>query len=435
MNILPKLFEFLNTNCDYAVLRNYEGLPELNNSRDIDIVIEKSEYKRVKRNLVALIEDNGWQIVTYLNSDRLITYVCGRVDDGGAELIQLDFFFNTSIKGVLLIDAKELLTHKVFNGKVYHLNPEYEFLDKYLYNRAVGKAYPQKYITVKQAASNDEVVVNRVASLFGVRTIEQADAASGRSLFRAAVMHNLRRRPFGLVADVARFFYTFTANYISSQTGFSIGFTGPDGSGKTTVLEMMHEEISPVFDSAATIYHFRPTLFGNLGDAAHSMGIKKEVDKDFSNPHRGGKTGAVSSLLRLLYYSFDYITGYFVKVKTACRITRIVIFDRYYTDIIADSRRSRIYLNVKFLYWFGRLFIPNLDYNILLTADADIILARKQELTREGIESINSKLNYLKEKKGYYLVLNNGKPKDAVVEILTIIFEQQNRRNLKRLGV
>ena len=179
--------------------------------------------------------------------------------------------------------------------------------------------------------------------------------------------------------------------------------------------------------------HFRPTLFGNLSDVAHSAGLKKEVDKNYDNPHRGGRTGKLSSLLRLFYYTIDYILGYWIKIKSITRITRLVIFDRYYTDIICDSRRSRIFLNPKFLYYFGCIFIPSLDYNILLTADTDVIMSRKQELSAPDLELIKKNIDFLVSKPGYFLVNNNASPDDAVVEILKCVFENQNNKNLKRM--
>lgn len=230
-----------------------------------------------------------------------------------------------------------------------------------------------------------------------------------------------------------KFEYYHIRNYVRSNTSFSVGFTGPDGSGKTTVIDQILERLAPVFRTAHKYYHFRPALFGNLGEVAHSAGLKKEVDRDYSNPHRGGKTGAFSSFARLLYYSLDYIVGYFVKVKSAIRITRVVIFDRYYTDIICDSRRSRIYLNYKFLYWFGKMFIPSLNYNILLTARSETILARKRELDEEGIRRINERIDYLADKKGYKKILNEQTPEVAVAEILNYIFDNQHKKNLRRL--
>jgi thymidylate kinase len=256
---------------------------------------------------------------------------------------------------------------------------------------------------------------------------------SGKKLLAHALKYNLRKNALGTLGGMIRFEYTRVRNYLRSRTGFSIGFTGPDGSGKTTVIDMMIEQLGDVFRKAHAYYHFRPSLFGNLGEVAHSAGIKKEVDRNFDQPHRGGKTGVLSSLLRLLYYTIDYILGYFLKVKTVTRITRLVIFDRYYTDIICDSRRSRIYLSPKFLYYFGKVFIPSLDYNILLTASTETILKRKNELDKEGIETINHKIDYLADKKGYYKVLNETIPQETVAHILNIVFEEQHRKNLKRL--
>ena len=431
---LTTFFIFLNKNGEYAVLRNFEGLPAHNNSRDIDIVIEPSTYRRLKSDLIELIEKEGWKIVTYLNSDRLITWVCACVDsDSRTEIVQFDFFFHTSIFGVTLLEAKDFLKNRQFNGAIYHVDKGYEFLDKYLYDRAVNVAYPEKYRKTREAVENSGEVKKVLKKVFGSNSINECDKTSGKKLLLNAFKQNLCSNPFRTVGRMLKFEYYHIRNYVRSNTGFSVGFTGPDGSGKTTVIDQILERLAPVFRTAHKYYHFRPALFGNLGEVAHSAGLKKEVDRDYSKPHRAGKTGAFSSFARLLYYSIDYIIGYFVKVKSVIRITRVVIFDRYYTDIICDSRRSRIYLNYKFLYWFGKLFIPSLNYNILLTARSETILARKRELDEEGIRRINKRIDYLADKKGYKKILNEQTPEVAVAEILNYIFDNQHKKNLRRL--
>ncbi len=431
---ISQVIGFLNENADYAVLRNFEGLPENNTSRDIDIIISRKNYRAIKQRLVGLIRESGWKILVYLKSDRLQTLVCAYQQGTQTELVQWDFFWNTSVFGVNLMSAEEFLTNKKFNGFLYYVDVECQFLDKYLYNRAVGKAYPEKYAATRRLAENAPFVLNKVKDLYKETSVSACDKVNGRKLLCRAVWKNLSTRPLSFVAEVCCFLVAFIKNYLCSNTGFSIGFTGPDGSGKTTVIDLLIERLGDVFRKAHVYNHFRPALFGNLGEVAHSAGLKKEVDRNYSDPHRGGKTGVMSSLARLLYYSADYVLGYWLKVKTVTRITRLVIFDRYYTDIICDSRRSRIYLNPKFLYWFGRLFIPSLDYNILLTASTETILARKQELDAEGIQTINAKIDYLSDKKGYKKVLNEGRPEEAVAEILSHVFEVQHRKNLKRLG-
>lgn len=427
---LKTLFDFLNKEANYAVLRNFEGLPEHNDSRDIDIIIEKKEYAKIKPAMLSLVSHSGWKVLTYLNSDRLITWVCATLTgEGRAELVQLDFFFHTSVFGVHLLEARDFLAHRVFNGSVYHVDKDYEFLDKYMYDRAVGAAYPEKYRAVKEASLESPNVAAVLQRVFGVSDIDACDRTSGKKL----LFHAFMKSPLCSLGRFIKFEYYRLRNYICSDTGFSIGFTGPDGSGKTTVIDLMIENFGEVFRKAHAYYHFRPALFGNLGEVAHSAGLKKEVDRNYSDPHRGGKTGALNSFARLLYYSVDYIVGYFVKVKSMTRITRLVIFDRYYTDIICDSRRSRIYLNPKFLYGWGKVFIPSLDYNILLTASSETILARKRELDEEGIKAINDRIAYLENKKGYKKIMNDSTPEAAVQQILSYIFENQHKKNIKRL--
>lgn len=430
---ITNIIGLLNNKADYAVLRNYEGLPNHNKSRDIDIIITRKGYNDIKNELVDLIDRSGWKIITYLHSDRLITYVCAYQGGDQTEIVQWDFFVNTSVFGILLMDAGEFLVNKKFNGFLYYVDVECQFLDKYLYNRAVGSPYPEKYRSTKEKAEHTTIVEQKIQSLFGVKTVSQCDKMGGKKLLGAAISWNLRHRPISFLGNLITFLGTFWGNYLRSNTGFSVGFTGPDGSGKTTIIDLILERLAPVFRTAYRYYHFRPALFGNLGEVAHSAGVKKEVDRNYSQPHRGGKTGKMSSMVRLLYYSLDYIVGYWLKVKSVTRITRLVIFDRYYTDIICDSRRSRIYLNYKFLYGFGKLFIPSLDYNILLTAGTDTILARKRELDEEGIRLINKKIDYLANKKGYKKILNERTPEEAVTEILSYIFEKQHNKNLRRL--
>lgn len=431
--LIGEVIAYLNQNVDYAVMRNYEGLPHSNSARDIDIIIRRRDLRRVQPHIIDIIDKCGWKIINYLNSDRLITYVCARNDGNDTSIMQWDFFVDTSVFGILLMKADEFLCDKEFNGFLWHSKVNSQFLDKYLYDRTVGAEYPEKYHSTRSSAENSPTVRAKLKAIFGIDNTDQCDSTSGRKLLFRAFRYNLRHRPFGLMADMGRFIRTFTGNYIMSRTGFSVGFTGPDGSGKTTVIDRTIQRLGAVFATAYAYYHFRPALFGNLGEVAHSAGIKKDVDRNYSDPHRGGRTGLFSSLMRLAYYSTDYIAGYFAKVKTKTRITRLVIFDRYFTDIICDSRRSRIYLPVRFLNLWRKLFIPSLDYNILLTASSETILSRKRELDEAGIRDINNRIDYLADQKGYLKVLNESTPDDAVTTILNHIFNEQHKKNLRRL--
>ena len=428
------IFKFLNKTSKYAVLRNYEGLPLINKSRDIDVLVEKKEFLKIEKTIISLITELDFKITTLYRSEKLITYVCACATNSKVDLVQFDFFFNTSLFGILLLDAKRVLSTRLYNGSVYHVSKEYEFLDKYIQMRFLNKPYPEKYNKLKDEVekNNSDSIAVLIKEHVNYNTIAALEKVTPSSLKRKQFFLSLKKYPIDQIKNFGAFWWYYLQNRIVYK-GFSIGFTGPDGAGKTTIINAIIEDLRKTY-SSIDLYHFRPTITPDLGKVAHKLNLKSEVDQDYANPHRGERTGKLSSLIRLIYYGIDYILGYFLRIQPTLSKRKVVIFDRYFTDVIADSRRSRIYLNSNFLYWFGKFFIPKLDYNILLTADKDIILGRKQELTAEGIDRINNKLEYLSKKRGYHLVLNNKDPEDAIQEILTIIFEEQHKKNIKRIG-
>jgi len=429
--VVPAIFKYLNTNTTYAVLRNAEGLPYHNKSRDIDILIPRRQYEAAKKDLAKIITNSDFKIISFFESERICTFVCGKVDATTVDLVQFDFFFHTSAYGVILLNAEKALKTRIFDGNIYHVTKEFEFLDKYLYLKYIGQPYPAKYSELEKLMFTNSNLNSILEEDFGLRNYTDLKNLSTKD-FRKLINARNRKLFFNKhITNKLSFRYHYLKNKITPK-GYSIGFTGPDGVGKTTVINQIQLIYSALYKKIP-LYHFRPTLIGNLGEVAYSAGLKKEVDRDYSKPHRGEKTNVLSSSIRLLYYSIDYISGYFLQIRKFLCQRNIVIFDRYYTDIICDSRRSRIYLNYKFLYWFGKLFIPSLDYNILLTARSETILARKRELDEEGIRRINERIDYLADKKGYKKILNEQTPEVAVAEILNYIFDNRHNNNLKRL--
>lgn len=425
-SFVSKVFKMLETNhIDYAVLRNHEGLPEYNKSRDIDILIRKRDYATIRDGMVRLCIDENIYVVSYFESERLRTFICGIVTEDSVDLIQFDFFIHTSAYGHIILTAEEMLNSKEKENGIYHVDKVYQLLDKYLYIKYIGAKFPQKYEQIKKSLSTSSKTENILQS-FGISSFAEIENMSTRE-FRKKV----NKRGVGSLKNILLFWTYYIINRIWFK-GYSIGFTGPDGSGKTTVINMLCEKYEAVY-SKISVHHFRPTIFDNLGEVAYNAKLVKNVDKDFYKPHRGEKVGLINSLLRLFYYSFDYVIGYWIKIRKILERRELVIFDRYYTDIICDSRRSRIYLPTRFIYWFGRLFIPQLDYNILLTASSETILARKRELDKEGIDGINAKIDYLADKKGYYKVINESAPQEVVIKIIKIVFDKQHKRNCIRM--
>ena len=236
--------------------------------------------------------------------------------------------------------------------------------------------------------------------------------------------------------------FLFTSNNLSAlfvyyyikekifPSGFSFSMTGPDGSGKTTLLTQLEDTFSKIYREVE-LHHFRPTVIPRIAELFKKSGLKKEVDENYDKPHRGGKTGKLSSWFRLFYYILDYIIGYYKIVKPVLFRRGVIIFDRYYTDIISDSKRSRIYLNYKTIFSL-RVLVPKMNYNFIISVEPEKILQRKQELTREQIDDIYEKLEYICANDSSYTLINNdNNPQIAVNEIIDFILTKQDLKYRK----
>ena len=92
---------------------------------------------------------------------------------------------------------------------------------------------------------------------------------------KAIIKRNIKNSIFKALGQYFRFIKWHLNNRLFSH-GFAIGFTGPDGSGKTTVITGLIKVLNQI-QRNVPLFHFRPTVLGNMGDVAHGVGLKKEA--------------------------------------------------------------------------------------------------------------------------------------------------------------
>jgi thymidylate kinase len=431
--LVIELFKILNKNYKYAVLRSYDELPENFKSHDIDILIEKNDFIRLKKELIGLFNSLGFKLLMVNENERFNTLVVSKRVDGALQFLYIDFFFNYSLYGVNLLDASDILERRVFNQKVYHVSMLDEFLEKFLNTSLLNHSYPDKYKNILQNIdeNHNEEVNAILAKIFNDKSIgiKECQNQPGKRLLRKSFTSNMLNTPIKQLKMSLQFFFFYIKGWLRPN-GFSFSMTGPDGSGKTTILTQLEDEFSKIYREVE-LNHFRPTIIPRIAELFKELGFKKTVDVDYDQPHRGVKTSKVSSWFRLLYYIFDYIIGFYKTVKPVLFRRGVVIFDRYYTDIISDSKRSQIYLNYKMIFMLRKL-VPRMNYNFIIFVDPERILQRKQELTREQIDEIYEKLYYICDNDNKYTPINNDeKSQEAVNAILDHILQQQHQKNLK----
>jgi thymidylate kinase len=199
---------------------------------------------------------------------------------------------------------------------------------------------------------------------------------------------------------------------------------GPDGCGKSSVIEAVTREFKPGFREIR-YFHLRPSML--KGNTVAGTAV---VD-----PHAKPPRSALSSMLKLGYLAADYIGGYLLRVKPLLMRTTLVIFDRYYYDVLIDSRRFR-YGGPRWLLKLVAKLIPKPDLIILLNAPAEVLWARKREVAFE--EVVRQQQAYLALCRGLRsaVVIDAAQPLEEVIrDVNDAIVSRFSRRTYKRLGL
>jgi len=86
------------------------------------------------------------------------------------------------------------------------------------------------------------------------------------------------------------------------------------------------------------------------------------------------------SAAKLLFLWADYVLGYCIRIRPLQARSTLVVFDRYYQDLLIDARRFR-YGGPRWLARLVGALIPMPDLMLVLDAPAHVLQARKQEVS------------------------------------------------------
>ena len=435
--------ELKNREIRYFVLRNYENLPEQNIGKDVDIIVDPKKKKEAVKLLKEIYKKNGLEYYDEAVFDQMTCThgiglqkktgihidVIGGYLARGFELYPFDELYRhvTMYKDFYvlgeLMDGVILLVYKLFGYKKPKLKEKYREKIYEIYQK-----YPEDYQKELEKLTDSKFAEETVAL---IRKKDFDRIIENNERFSKKLTHYAYKKArFKTWGRRLRFLWQKAERSIFRYRKYRRVFAvlAPDGTGKTTFLDTLIEQLNEYYvsdssDGKFNVYHFRPTILPNLGAVGEKAGVM-EQDKDFTNPHRSKPANPISSFIRMGYYMLDYIIGWQKCVRNDVRCDRYSVFDRYSYDFIVDPKRSKIGLPMVIRKMFVAL-TPKPPIVFVLKAEAETIYQRKQELTREEIQrqlEVYGKL--AKSGKRFHTINAERLPEEMTEEALEIIFKK-----------
>jgi thymidylate kinase len=421
---------FKQENRELCILHGYTDYPEIISS-DVDAIFARpAEIPQL------LTEHHVAKVVQVLQHETTaFSYTLYRKNSSKPSLIQLDVSTDYRRNGRIFFRGEEFFqTDRSFK---FFKVPEIELEFAYYLVKKVAKGE----LSAAQSQRLSELY-NLAPAQCQVQMMRFFPAAETQLIAHAAhnqdwepvqsQMPQLRQSMLGKVGrehplKVCKYWLgdlTRKISRILQPTGLMVVFLGADGSGKSTVIDRVQANLAPAFRRNQYI-HLRPRL-GIAADAQSTPVI---------DPHGQPPRNGLTSILKLIYFLFDYGVGYIVKIYPQLVRSTLVIFDRYYHDLLVDPKRFRYGGPM----WLARLLgslVPKPDLWILLDAPADVLQGRKQEVTfEETLRQREAYLNLITQLPNGYIVDASESIDTVTTRVSEIILDYLSDRTSTRLDL
>jgi energy-coupling factor transporter ATP-binding protein EcfA2 len=437
-DLVTIFFKKLNDNSiEYAVLRNYEGHPEKNTSKDIEILFNPSEIDNTLSVLMECAFNLGYLMIWSNPLDYLKGFVFAKVGDS-VQTIKFDLFIGLRWRGLDYLSSKKLLDNrKEYNG-IYVLDSIDESIVSYfyytLYEKKIRNKYHNKIINDFKSAE----IFDRLQYLFNSnnnqKLIKESISDLNKSVLknRKKIILKLFMKSFGIKYFIRLLKNIHTEYFLRLKFGYFISFSGPDGVGKSTLVNTLNNILLELGITDKTVPDH---LLSEKVPALHKSIIAKKsrLKQKYDKPYSVKPVSYFESFLRSCYYIFIFIYDGFL-IFNRKRKNNLVIYDRYIMDFSVDTRRMRI----KMPDIFSKLILKLLkfdDFNVVITAEADQILARKDELNRDQLDYLLARYDNLSNMcKRSTIYSNSNNLLQSQKDFLSLIFLNLNKYYLKTIN-
>ena len=403
MSVFSEILLSLNINkITYVVLRDRNIYDR--NLSELDILIPPGELKKFEE----IVTSYGFSPRNLAIPAKMIYLAwinrCFKVFDVHFEMIQ---------DGIEYLPTAQILERRIqgMDG-FYHLSPEDELLHLFFHNLIGKKHIQDKHLPRIQELLQqklDYAYLDRMLPYPRVQEIFHDFLANperfnkdrilalqvSRTLIHLYTRHSLKTR-------YRRFYRRYLRRWFSDNYGIHVAFVGVDGSGKSTTIKTVQEQLDAAGKIKHTLVYMGP--WGQIRSPMLRWVYKVDLfpsmvdwKERFINRFRGEETQSLFYILRKwifgivkgwIYYSAVYSElwfRYLKEVRPKVRKNFIVLEDRYVYDLRYIFKK-RLMKQFKFWRWFICKFFPTPDLIVFLHNDPEKIVERKPQLQEQEIE-------------------------------------------------
>lgn len=363
----------------YCVLHSWEGLPD-DVPSELDLAIHPDDAG--KWPLVVQSLSAHWYLPLRVVHCAVKTwrYDFAWFDSAGINCMAVYSVHEYREGGLIVVSGEALVADRERHGDSWVADPKAEFaylLAKRFWDRMISPHQEQRLrsLEVQLGRTRAQKIASELFPDSWKRQIAARDhrgyAGGGSVRTPQLQWTNLSRNPIKVIRCVLGD-SLLRAQCWFRPTGLFVVTLGPDGVGKSTLIKHLIDATASAF-RGNRVFHWRPM---SLWRRKHTGTV--------TNPHGQPPHSAWWSVALLFSHVLDYWLGYWWKIRPLLARSSLVVFDRYFYDLMIDPRRYR-YGGPRWLIPALSPLIPKPDLVLVLDAPDEVILSRKREVEAQEV--------------------------------------------------